>query len=54
MKTKKFARKLVLNKKTIADITSESMKKVQAGHNSKFTCPIHRTCPLPCFDPGDD
>jgi hypothetical protein len=45
MKTKTFVRKLVLNKKTIADITSESMKKVQGGHDSSPTCPIWATCP---------
>jgi hypothetical protein len=40
----------VLNKKTIADITSESMRKVQGGHDSSPTCPIINTCPiLYCF-----
>ncbi len=31
MKTKKFEQKLVLNKKTIADLNYEAMKKVQGG-----------------------
>lgn len=38
MKTKKFDKKLALNKKTIADLSNGEMGKIQGG-NSGNSCP---------------
>ncbi len=37
MKTKKFSKKLSLNKKTIADLNSNEMKEVHGGQLAIFT-----------------
>jgi hypothetical protein len=44
MKTKTSSNKLVLKKETIADITSESMKKIQGGDDRDPIC-FTSTCP---------
>ena len=57
MKTKKLGRKLVLNKKTIANLRNYELGNVVGGaagtgNNSDETCYIN-TCPtqcLSCFD----
>ena len=50
MKTKKIERKLVLNKKTIANVTSESMKKVQGGIPSDPFCSVAPTICIGVLD----
>jgi hypothetical protein len=48
MKSKKINNKLTLNKKTIADLSSNEMKDAYAGGNDKFTqeCMVTRElCP---------
>jgi hypothetical protein len=50
MKTKKFSKKLVLNKKTVANLENGEMKKVQGG-KTVVSCPCPRTefCPTWIF-----
>ena len=43
MKSKKFRKKLSLNKKTVADLNTGAMKRVRGGDYSVQP---------PCFDPG--
>jgi hypothetical protein len=50
MKTKKFEKKLTLNKKTVANLNILAMKNVQGGVMTQtecLTCPIEYS-PLPC------
>ena len=46
MKTKKFDKKLVLNKKTIANVSNKGMEAIQGGKFSRRTleCPEFGTC----------
>jgi hypothetical protein len=61
MKTKKFAKKLTLNKKTIANLGNEQLNQVKGGCASKpgetscqtFTRIITCTCLLNCPDIPD-
>jgi hypothetical protein len=46
MKTKKFDKKLVLNKKTIANVSNKGMEAVQGGKLSRRTL----ECPGTCFE----
>ena len=49
MKTKRFDKKLVLNKKTIAHLVNGEMKAVEGGVLITYTCPdTCRTCPTDC------
>jgi hypothetical protein len=36
MKTKKFEKRLALNKETIADLKSDEMKKIQGGYDKSI------------------
>ena len=45
MKTKKFDKKLVLNKKTIADLSGDVMDKVYGGF---WSFPIYTECQTDC------
>ncbi len=46
MKTKKFDKKLVLKKKTVADLNVEEMKAVYGGGRTKITMCIRTQCCL--------
>ncbi len=50
MKTKKFNKKLVLNKKTIADLNHLQMNDVRAGED---TDGCTQTCPRQCSEPPE-
>jgi len=53
MHTKKFGKRLNLNKKTIADLSKNAMRGVYGGHDSSPTCPYYTqwdTC-FPCEPP---
>lgn len=45
MKLKKFEKKLILNKKTIADLCNKEMKKVNAGINDPKSFAVTGCCP---------
>jgi hypothetical protein len=44
MKTKRFGKKLVLNKKTIAHLENVRMNAVKGGIQVCITIPVIRTC----------
>jgi hypothetical protein len=48
MKTKKFSKRLALNKKTIANLSGEMQKLVKGGDftcpGCGYTCPGYETC----------
>jgi len=50
MKTKKFNRKLVLNKKTITNLTTQKMEAIRGGDGTQFwkdTCYLSMViCPI--------
>jgi hypothetical protein len=46
MKTKKFNKKLTLNKATIVDLSNCEMGKIQGGIPSGVTCP---NCPITTY-----
>jgi natural product precursor len=50
MKSKKFEKKLTLNKKTIANLKNEEMKKLQGGiwKSMRITACTCGSCPIPC------
>jgi len=51
MKTKRFDKKLVLNKKTIAHLGRGELNAVEGGIECLMTisyCPTYRTCPTDC------
>lgn len=55
MKAKKLAKKLVINKQTIANMNNEGMKKLKGGTTTTvaFDCPTGYTYSEVCFeDPG--
>jgi natural product precursor len=45
MKPKNFSKKLILNKKTIADLNNKKMKDVLGGGTMPWTCPYPRCFP---------
>jgi hypothetical protein len=48
MKTKKFSRKLMLNKKTVANLNGNLMGRVRGGYQNTQTdscCLVHTDCP---------
>jgi hypothetical protein len=50
MKTKKFSNKLVLNKKTVANLKNGEMKEVQGGKSvPSCPCPYTDFCPTWIF-----
>jgi natural product precursor len=50
MKTTKFSKKLVLNKKTVANLENGEMKKVQGGKTVvSCPCPDTEFCPTWIF-----
>lgn len=58
MKTKKLVKKLILNKKTVADLSHDTMGKVYGGDDSKpvtqcVNCPTHTLLP-PKSCPADE
>ncbi len=51
MKTRKMTRKLVLNKKTVANLDSRSMRNVQGGDLTNITCGrLCETIDLTCYE----
>jgi len=49
MKAKKFSKRLILNKKTIANLNSNEMKAVQIGIATGILCPpTENTCIITC------
>jgi len=48
MKAKKFQKRMVLNKKTIVNLTSNAMNDVKGGKNFTDPTACLKTCVLPC------
>jgi hypothetical protein len=44
MKPKVFSKKLVLNKKTVANLGKAEMIEVHGGHDSRASCPVVTAC----------
>lgn len=57
MKTKKFSAKLLLNKKTIANLINAEMSNLKGGEKTRITCGscwYTMTCnPCPCITEPD-
>jgi hypothetical protein len=54
MKTKKFSKKLVVNKTTISNLNQEQLNDVKGGVYTQFpscnpTCSVNRTSKLDCY-----
>ena len=48
MKSKTFTKKLVLNKKTVADLKGKEMKDVVGGEPPTKACPSYTIWPVMC------
>ena len=55
MKTKKFSKKLVLNKKTITDLKTDKMREAYGGYRYPVpaTPPLYCTATCTCIITGD-
>jgi len=48
MKTKKFSKKLILNKKTVADLNNKEMREVVGGDSWTRCCFTYSNWPIVC------